>query len=164
AACQAATPTDASVIVLSTTPSMRNCRVSALVLVRSMITEYVWYPVWQVEPAPGQGISACPGLFAESCSVWDASLSALTSSIRSTSRDGGRPPPAPSGPPRPQTAGQCPRPFAGFGCWTEAVISSLPPAGAWKSSRVLSIRPDVHVPPLLIAFSTRCPLPSRYTL
>ena len=42
AACQAAVPTEASVMVLSTTPSIRNCIVSALVLVRSMITEYVW--------------------------------------------------------------------------------------------------------------------------
>ncbi len=38
AACQAAVPTEASVMVLSTTPSMRNCMVSALVLVRSTIT------------------------------------------------------------------------------------------------------------------------------
>jgi hypothetical protein len=52
-------------------------------------------------------------------------------------------------------------PLAGFGCSIDAVISSLPPGGAWKSSRVLSIRPDVQVPPLLMAFSTRWPLPSR---
>ncbi len=39
ASCQAVVPTEASVIVLSTVPSIRNCRVSALVLVRSMITE-----------------------------------------------------------------------------------------------------------------------------
>ena len=39
ACCQALTPTDASVMVLSTTPSIRNCSVSALVLVRSMMTE-----------------------------------------------------------------------------------------------------------------------------
>ncbi len=43
----------------------------------------------------------------------------------------------------------------------EAVISSLPPGGAWKSSLVLSIRPEDQVPPLLVAFSTRWPLPSR---
>ena len=42
ACCQAAVPTDASVIVLSTVPSIRNCSVSALVLVRSTTTEYVW--------------------------------------------------------------------------------------------------------------------------
>ena len=39
ASCQAVVPTEASVMVLSTVPSIRNCRVSALVLVRSMITE-----------------------------------------------------------------------------------------------------------------------------
>ena len=39
AACQAAVPTDASVMVDSTTPSITYSRVSALVLVRLMITE-----------------------------------------------------------------------------------------------------------------------------
>ena len=39
AACQAAVPTEASVMVDSTVPSIRNSRVSALVLIRLMITE-----------------------------------------------------------------------------------------------------------------------------
>ncbi len=42
ASCQAVVPTEASVIVLSTVPSITNWRLSALVLVLSRITEYVW--------------------------------------------------------------------------------------------------------------------------
>ncbi len=79
----------------------------------------------------------------------------------SISPEVGQRPPIRIGDPRAQNAGQYPSPLAGFGCWIDAVISSFPPGGAWKSDRVLSIRPEVHVPPLLIAFSTRWPLPSR---
>ncbi len=109
----------------------------------------------------GQAISAWPGLFEASCRVCEASFSPLTSSIMSISPEVGQVPPARMGAPSDQKAGQYPRPFAGFGCSMEAVISSSPPGGAAKSSRVLSSRADVHVPPLLIAFSTRWPLPSR---
>jgi hypothetical protein len=45
----------------------------------------------------------------------------------------------------------------------DAVICSLPPGGAAKSARVLSMRPEVQVPPLLRALMTRWPVPSRYT-
>jgi hypothetical protein len=70
-------------------------------------------------------------------------------------------PPARTGDPSAQNAGQYPIPCAGSGCSIDAVISSSPPGGAWKSSRVLSIRAEVQLPPRLIAFSTRRPLPSR---
>lgn len=106
-------------------------------------------------------MSAWPGLFAASCSVCDASFSPLTSSIMSISPEVGQPPPVRIGDPSAQNAGQYPSPFAGLGCSIEAVISSFPPGGAWKSSRVLSIRPDVQVPPLFVALSTRWPPPSR---
>jgi hypothetical protein len=79
----------------------------------------------------------------------------------SISPEVGQPPPIRIGDPRAQKAGQYPSPLAGFGCSIDAVISSSPPGGAWKPSLVLSIRPEVQVPPLLIAFSTRWPLPSR---
>ena len=39
ASCQAVVPTEASVMVVSTVPSIRNSRYSALVLTRLMITE-----------------------------------------------------------------------------------------------------------------------------
>ncbi len=39
ASCQAVVPTEASVMVSSTVPSIRNCMVSALVSVRFTITE-----------------------------------------------------------------------------------------------------------------------------
>ena len=39
ASCQAVVPTEASVMVSSTVPSIRNCRLSALVFSRLMITE-----------------------------------------------------------------------------------------------------------------------------
>ena len=83
------------------------------------------------------------------------------SSIMSISPEVTREPPARAGDPSAQNPGQYPIPCAGSGCSIDAVISSSPPGGAWKSSRVLSIRAEDQLPRLLIAFSTRWPLPSR---
>src|ERR1039458_2569803 len=110
---------------------------------------------WQPEPEAGHAIRGWPLLPAAAWRGWEAWFRPLTSSIMSISPEVGQPPPVRMGDPRAQKAGQSPSPLAGFGCSIDAVISSSPPGGAWKSSRVLSIRADVHVPPLLMAFSTR---------
>ena len=51
-----------------------------------------------------------------------------------------------------------------LGCLIDAVIISWPPAGAAKSVRWDSMRPEVQLPPLFSAVRLRWPLPSRATL
>src|SRR5947207_10657744 len=52
-----------------------------------------------------------------------------------------------------------------FGIWMRACTRSFPPAGARKSSRLVSIRPDVHLPaPSRTGVIRRFPEPSSATL
>jgi len=68
--------------------------------------------------------------------------------------------------PSAQKAGQYPAAAAPdtFGCWMRASMRTLPPVGAAKSVRWVSIRPDVQLPDeSRIGLITRLPLPSWYT-
>src|SRR5947199_5824708 len=63
-----------------------------------------------------------------------------------------------------QNAGQYPAAAAPvtFGIWIRACTHSFPPAGGWKSCRLVSIRPELH-PPLFLGVICRLPCPSRET-
>src|SRR5256885_2311591 len=83
----------------------------------------------------------------------------------STSPTPGQVPPLRRPAPSIQNAGQYPSPPVG--CWIEDCIITTPPAGAPKSERCVSMRPDVQplvgFEPLWSARMTRCPAPSWNT-
>jgi hypothetical protein len=110
AACQAATPTWSSLTDQYSWPS-RYQRICSSETLRSMISVYVWYPVWQPAQAvmplvrPVYSLHGPPGATPQ-CSVDEVSLCPLTSSMMSVSPIDGQVPPVRSPAPSVQKAGQ----------------------------------------------------------
>src|SRR5204862_5941417 len=160
-------------MVWKLTPSRYHFRVSGLVL-RSQSTVYVWKPAWQEvgeqtrwAPMPFFSPQGPPGLVPQ----WKVPHSLLmpwTFSMMSISPTPGQFHQLPRyGAPSIQNAGQYPRAPAPvmLGICNRASTRSFPPAGGWKSARLVSIRPEVQLPaPSRCGVIRRLPPPSRDTL
>src|SRR5947208_10876466 len=162
--------TPAARTVWNCTPT-RYPRSCAGLVDRSHSIAYVWKSPWQVAPLHGTllprpvfSLHGPPGLTPQ-WKVAHSRLMPLTFSMMSISPTLGQFHRLPRyGAPSIQNAGQYPAAAAPVtsGIWTRASTCSLPPAGGWKSSRLVSMRPDVQ-PPLFTAVMRRLPLPSRDT-
>src|SRR4051794_36913765 len=135
---------------------------------------YRWKPVWQPEqarsplPRPVVSLQGPPDAVPQ-CRVLKTELRPLMSSMMSISPMLGQfvAPTGRAAAPRVQNAGQYPAAAAPLtlGCCSDASMRNLPPAGAAKSVRWVSTRPEVHAPEeLRIGLITRWLGPSWDTL
>src|SRR3954447_24682742 len=141
---------------------------------RSSSIAYVWKPVWQPEqarpplPMPVVSLHGPPDAVLPQCRVPNSELRPLMSSRMSISPMLGQfvAPTGRAAAPSIQNAGQYPAAAAPltFGCCRDASMRSFPPAGAAKSVRCVSTRPEVQLPAeSRIGLITRLPEPSWYT-